>query len=144
MSRRDAACDTGRISVFMAVIITGLLMVFGVAVDGTGQLRALMRAENIAAEAARAAGQAIDTDLVASAGEHRVSASKAAQYASEYLAAAGHDLPDSAWSVAPNAAGTAVDIVVTLQYDRRIVDLFGLRDTVPVTGTATAILVTGA
>lgn len=139
-----AARDAGRVSVFMAVIITGLLMVFGVAVDGTGQLRTLMRAENIAAEAARAAGQAIDTDVVAAVGEHRLSAAKAAQYASEYLATAGHDIPDSAWSVQPNAAGTAVDIVVTLPYDRRIVDLFGFNDTVPVTGTATAVLVTGA
>jgi Flp pilus assembly protein TadG len=137
------ARDAGRVSVFMAVIITGLLLVFGVAVDGTGQLRTLMRAENIAAEAARAAGQAIDPDVVASVGEHRVNAAKAAQFASEYLAAAGHDLPGSCCDVQPNAAGTAVDISVTLPYDRRIVDLFGFSDTIPVTGTATAVLVTG-
>ncbi|HEY8472087.1 MAG TPA: hypothetical protein VIL37_05560 [Natronosporangium sp.] len=140
---RRAGRDTGRVSVFMAVAITGLIAVFGVAVDGTGQLRALMRAENIAAEAARAAGQAIDTDAVAAAGEHRVSGAKAVQYASEYLATAGHDIPNSAWSVQLNADGTAVDIVVQLPYDRRIVDLFGFSDTVQVTGTATAVLVTG-
>jgi hypothetical protein len=135
--------DAGRVSTFMAVVITGLLLIFGVAVDGTGQLRTLMRAENIAAEAARAAGQAIDTDLVAEVGEHRVSQTKAVQYASEYLATAGHDIPNSNWSVQLNADGTAVDITVVLVYDRRIVDLFGFPGTVPVEGTATAILVTG-
>jgi hypothetical protein len=127
----------------MAVIITGLLLVFGVAVDGTGQLRTLVRAENIAAEAARAAGQAIDTDLVAQTGEHRVSQAKAVQFASEYLATAGHDIPNSDWNVQLSADGTEVDITVVLTYDRRIVDLFGFAGTVPVTGTATAVLVRG-
>jgi hypothetical protein len=141
MSR--GAADSGRISVFLAVVITGVLMVFGVAVDGTGQVRTLLRAENIAAEAARAAGQAIDTDLVAEVGVHRVSQAKAVQYASEYLATAGHNIPGSAWSVQLNPDGTAVDITVNLTYDRRIVDLFGFADGVQVTGTATAILVAG-
>lgn len=134
--------DRGRISVFMAVAIGGLIMIFGVAVDGAGHLRTLMRAENIAAEAARAAGQAIDTDLVAAQGVHPVNQAKAVQFASEYLAAAGHDLPGSNWSVALNDAGTEVSITVQLPYDRRIVDLFGLADTIVVSGSATAILVT--
>lgn len=133
--------DAGRISVFLAVVITGLLMVFGVAVDGTGQLRTLLRAENIAAEASRAAGQAIDTDLVAQTGEHRVNPALAVQYANEYLATAGHDIADSDFTVELNAEGTAVDITVVLTYDRRIVDLFGFAGTIRVTGTATAVLV---
>jgi hypothetical protein len=145
VSRRrtpGGAADAGRVSVFLAVIIGGLLLVFGVAVDGTGQVRTLLRAENIAAEASRAAGQAIDTDLVAQTGEHRVNQALAVQYASEYLATAGHDIPGSDWSVQLNADGTEVDITVVLTYDRRIVDLFGFAGTVRLTGTATAILVT--
>jgi hypothetical protein len=138
---KGRAMDAGRVSVFLAVVITGLLLVFGVAVDGTGQLRTLLRAENIAAEASRAAGQAIDTDLVALTGEHRVDPELAVQYASEYLATAGHDIPNGDWSVELNAAGTEVDITVVLTYDRRIVDLFGFTGTVRVTGTATAVLV---
>jgi hypothetical protein len=134
--------DRGRVSAFMAVAITGLIMVFGVAVDGAGHLRTLMRAENIAAEAARAAGQAIDTDLVAAQGVHPINQAKAVQFANEYLAEAGHDNPDIVSNVALNDAGTEVQIVVQMQYDRRIVDLFGLAGTVTVTGTATAILVT--
>jgi hypothetical protein len=135
--------DGGRVSAFMAVAITGLVMVFGVAVDGAGHLRTLMRAENIAAEAARAAGQAIDTDLVAAQGVHPLNQAKAVQFANEYLAEAGHGNPDLVSDVALNDAGTEVQIAVQLQYDRRIVDLFGLAGTVTVTGTATAVLVTG-
>lgn len=135
--------DRGRVSAFMAVAITGLIMVFGVAVDGAGHLRTLMRAENIAAEAARAAGQAIDTDLVAAEGVHPINQAKAVQYANEYLAEAGHGNPDLVSDVTLNDAGTEVQIDVQLRYDRRIVDLFGLAGTVTVTGSATAVLVTG-
>jgi hypothetical protein len=134
--------DAGRVSVFMAVAITGLVAIFGAAVDATGQLRTLLRADNLAAEAARAAGQAIDIDAVAEAGEHRVSEQRAIQYANQYLTEAGHDLPDSAWSVQPSPDGTAVEITVRLTYQHRILGLFGIPDP-QVTGTSTATLVTG-
>lgn len=135
--------DAGRVSVFIAVAITGLLAIFGAAVDATGQLRTLLRADNLAAEAARAAGQAIDVDAVAESGVHRVDPDLAAQYASDYLAQAGHDLPGSAWSVQLDETGTAVDITVQLTYEHRILGLFGVPDA-QVTGAATAVLVTGA
>lgn len=134
--------DAGRVSVFMAVAVIGLIAVFGAAVDATGQLRTLMRANNIAAEAARAAGQGIDIDAVAEGGQHRVSQARAVQYASQYLAAAGHDLPGSAWSVSPDESGTSVDITVRLTYEHRILGMFGVPDP-QVTGTSTAVLVTG-
>jgi hypothetical protein len=125
----------------MAVAITGVAMVFGVAVDATGQLRTLMRAENIAAEAARAAGQAIDVNAVAATGEHRVDPDRAVAYASEYLETAGHDIPAGDWEVGLSDDGTAVEIIVPLTYHRRILGLFGVPD-VTVTGRSTAVLVT--
>jgi hypothetical protein len=140
--RGGGPADAGRISVFVAIAITGLLAVFGAAVDATGQLRALLRADTLAAEAARAAGQAVDLAAVAETGQHRVDPDLAASYASRYLAAAGHDLPGSTWTVQLNPAGTAVDITVQLTYRHRILGRFGVPDA-QVTGTATAILVTG-
>jgi hypothetical protein len=131
--------DAGRVSVFMAVAVTGLVAVLGVAVDATGQLRTLLRADNLAAEAARAAGQAVDVDVVAESGQHRVDPDQAVAYASEYLATAAHD---HASQVAVNGDGTAVDITVELTYQHRILGLFGMPDAV-VTGRSTAILVTG-
>lgn len=128
--------DAGRVSVFLAIAVTGLLMVLGVAVDATGQLRTLVRADNLAAEAARAAGQAIDVEAVAASGAHRVDPQLAAAYAEEYLAAAGH---------APDADVVVVDaetvsITVELPYHNRVLGLFGRGD-VTVSATATAVLV---
>lgn len=134
--------DAGRVSVFMAIAVIGLVAVFGAAVDATGQLRTLMRANNIAAEAARAAGQGIDVDTVAEGGGHRVSQARAVQYANEYLATAGHDLPGGSWSVTPDETGTAVDIIVRLTYEHRILGMFGVPDA-QVTAASTAVLVTG-
>jgi hypothetical protein len=138
--RRDP--DSGRVSLFLAIAFTGLLMVFGVAVDAAGQLRTLMRADNLAAEAARSAGQAIDVDQVAAAGEHRVDPDLAADYAATYLATAGHDIPAGDWTVSLNETRTAVEISVTLTYQHRILGLFGMPDP-RVTGKSRAILVTG-
>lgn len=132
--------DAGRVSIFLAIAFIGLLMVFGVAVDATGQLRTLLRADNLAAEAARAAGQAVDVDAVAASGVHRVDPDQAVAYANEYLATAGHDLPDDAWNVQLNDAGTAVDITVELTYHHKVLGVFGVPDPT-VTGESTAILV---
>lgn len=133
--------DAGRVSVFIAVAFTGVLMVFGVAVDGTGQLRTLMRADNIAAEAGRAAGQAVDPDLVAAQGDHRVNQDLAVEYANTYLATAGHDDPDMSYEITLVDEGTAVQITVQLPYRNRVLGMFGRSD-VQLTATSTAVLVT--
>lgn len=147
MTGRSAATpgarrDAGRVSVFLAVAVTGLLAVLGAAVDATGQLRTLLRADNLAAEAARAAGQAVDVAAVARSGSYRIDPDRAVRYARDYLVAAGHDLPGSAWSVRLTDDRTAVQITVQLTYQHRILGRFGVPDAA-VTGTATAVLVTG-
>lgn len=139
---RRAHRDAGRVSVFIAIAVIGVAAAFGAAVDATGQLRTLMRADNVAAEAARAAGQGIDVDTVAEGGRHQVSQARAIQYANEYLAAAGHDLPGSVWTVNPGPDGTTVDITVQLTYELRILGMFGVPDP-KLTGRSTAVLVTG-
>lgn len=133
--------EDGRVSIFLTIAIAGLVAVFGVAVDATGQIRTLMRADNIAAEAARAAGQAVDVDVVAAEGRQRVNRDQAVAYANQYLTEAGHDIPDSDWSVRLTDDGTAVDITVRLTYQPRILGLFGRSD-VRVTGRSRATLVT--
>jgi hypothetical protein len=133
--------DTGRISVFLAIAFTGLVVVFGAVVDGTGQLRTQLRAENIAAEAARAAGQAVDVDLVAARGEHRVNSALAVAYANTYLDTAQESHPGLAPNVTLGDDGTTVSIEVTLPYRNRVLGMFGRSD-VNVSATATAVLVT--
>lgn len=134
--------DAGRVSVFIAIAVIGVAAAFGAAVDATGQLRTLMRADNIAAEAARAAGQGIDINAVAEGGQHRVSQERARQYASEYLTVAEQDQPGTVWVVEPGPTDTTVEITVQLTYELRILGMFGVPDP-KVTGRSTAVLVTG-
>jgi hypothetical protein len=133
--------DTGRVSVFLAIAFAGILAIIGVAVDASGQLRTLMRADNLAAEAARAAGQAVDTAAVLQGAEElSVVHDQAIDNAARYLAEAGHDLPDHSWSVTPGT-GATVDIEVSLVYQTRILQLFGITER-ELTAEATAVLVT--
>jgi Flp pilus assembly protein TadG len=52
--------ETGAVTVFMVLSATALLLLLGLVADGGGRLRALGRAQHVAAEAARAAANAID------------------------------------------------------------------------------------
>src|SRR5690606_15627165 len=115
--------DSGRVSVFLAIAVAGILAIIGVAVDAAGQLRTLTRAQNLAAEAARSAGQGIDGQ--------RAMAGAAAVVEQEHLPP----------SVVPVDGGTAVRITVTLYYQPQILGLFGYGQ-IEVTATAAATLVT--
>lgn len=132
--------ESGRVSVFLAIALAGLLAIVGVTVDAAGQLRTLMRADNLAAEAARAAGQAVDTGRVRGGDELAVVHAEAVDYAARYLAGAGQDLPGR-WSVHPGAAPGTVEIEVRLTYRTAILRLFGIPQR-EVTANATAVLVT--
>lgn len=133
--------ESGRVSVFLAIALTGLLAIIGVTVDAAGQLRTLLHADNLAAEAARAAGQAVDTGQVRRGDELAVVHAQAVDYAARYLAAAGRDLPGGDWSVRPGATPGTVEIEVRLTYRTVILRLFGIPER-EVTANATAVLVT--
>ena len=51
--------DRGSLSLFVVVVFVALLVTIGLVVDGGGKIRALQRADAVAAQAARAGGQAI-------------------------------------------------------------------------------------
>ena len=54
---RRPSCERGAIGVFLAVLVPGLLLIIGLAVDGGAQVAATQRANAIADEAARAAAR---------------------------------------------------------------------------------------
>lgn len=128
--------DRGRISVMLAICLSVLLVAIGAAADATGQVRTVMYADSVAAEAARAAGQAIDVDHTAQTGEHRVDPLAAEQAAHAYLQAAG-----VTGQVSFNPDFTEITVTAEAIYQPRILNLFGLPP-VTVTGTHTAALVT--
>ena len=61
---RDRVRDRGRVSVFVAATLPVMLLFLALMWDASGYLRAVHRADNIANEAARAAGQALDLPLL--------------------------------------------------------------------------------
>lgn len=128
--------DEGRISVFLAIALLGVLVVIGLSADGAGRLRAAQHADHIAGEAARAGGQAIVLPQAVTGGEKTLDHDRAVAAAQQYLEAAG-----AAGTVRVEDEVTLV-VTVTAMYDTVMLGLIGI-DRVTVTGSATAHLVTG-
>ena len=78
--------DAGSVTVFVAALLPALLLVLALVVDGTDQLRVQSRADAIAAEAARAAGTAVNTR----GPNIEIEPAAARQAGERYLAASGH------------------------------------------------------
>lgn len=132
--------EHGRVSIFLAVAMTGVLAIVGLSFDGAGQLRTLQRADNLAAEAARAGGQAIDRATAIEGGPTRLDRPQARVAVANYLAAAGTTGHTVSF---PEVAGeTLVRVRVTITYRRSMLGLFGFARTVRVTGEATARAIT--
>jgi len=76
-------------TVFFAITVLGLLLLVGLIVEGGAKLRATQRADAVAAEAARAAGQVIDLPAAVAGQGASVDLVGAVAAAAAYLDAAG-------------------------------------------------------
>ncbi|MCX5068590.1 pilus assembly protein TadG-related protein [Micromonospora lupini] len=140
MNARPLSGDHGRVSIFLAVAMVGVLAIVGLSFDGAGQLRTLQRADNLAAEAARAGGQAIDRATAIEGGPTRIDQRQARVAVADYLTAAGTTGHTVSF---PQIAGEiVVRVRVTITYRRSMLGLFGFADRVTVTGEATARAIT--
>ncbi|WP_446212181.1 hypothetical protein [Micromonospora sp. IBSANI012] len=142
MTPRRAGRDEGRVSLFLAVTMTGVLAVIGVAYDGAGQLRSLQRADDLAAEAARSGGQAVDRARAIEGGPKEIDEGDARAAVRDYLSAAGATGHSVSFPVVDGEKQIRVRVTVT--YRRHMLGLFGMDDTVTVSGEATARALTGA
>jgi hypothetical protein len=107
--------------VFVAAAMPMMLIFMALMWDASGYLRALHRADNIANEAARAAGQAIDVPLAVT-GEQIVVDPVAAEIAADsYLSDAG-----VTGQVHVSDDGRQVSIVVEVPYDPLFLGAFDL------------------
>lgn len=87
-ARVGADREDGSVTLLLVVAVLALFAAVGLVVDGAGKIRALQRADDVAAEAARAAGQAVGASAVQ--GRPGVlDTTRAAQAARAYLRAAG-------------------------------------------------------
>lgn len=129
--------DAGRVSMFLAIALTALLAIIGLSYDAAGRVRTLHTAQLVAAEAARAAGQAVEPSEVAASGQHRLDVQAAVAAADAYLDAAA-----ASGEVAVDDARTRVSVTVHELHQPVFLSLFGAGAR-EVTGTATASLVSG-
>ncbi|MGI5211380.1 pilus assembly protein TadG-related protein [Plantactinospora sp. CA-290183] len=133
--------DAGRVSLFLAVAMIGILTIIALAYDGAGQLRSMQRADNLAAEAARAGGQAIDLGQLLDDGTTVLDPVAAEDAVRDYLAGVdGVTFRDLQFDTEDD--NPTLTVRLDLNYDRAFLDLFGFADTVDVPGTATATLLT--
>ena len=135
--RTRLADDAGRVSLFFAVVAFGLIVAAGLAVDGPAGLRALARADNLAAEAARTAGQQLDAGQAIPGGDKVVDPEAATAAAMSYIEAAG-----ATGTVAIDPARNRITVTVEITYDTIVLGLIG-QSAITVTGSATAEIVTG-
>ncbi|GIJ12240.1 hypothetical protein Van01_54540 [Micromonospora andamanensis] len=129
--------DHGRVTVYFAILAPAFLAMLGLVVDGGAKVRALQRADNIASETARTAGQAINAGQAITGGSKEVDPALAAEAAQAYLA--GLDGVTGSVTVAPDRQNLTA--TVSLTWDPLLLDLFGALGSTTVTGTATVTLV---
>lgn len=129
--------ERGSISLFAVVAVVALLVAIGLAVDGGGKIRALQRADALAAQAARAGGQAIARPQ-AVRGEGILVDGPAARAAAEaYLHQADAD------GTVTLVNGVRLRVEVTTHYTPIFLGIAGLGGQMSTTGSAEVRLVAG-
>ncbi|WP_144126403.1 hypothetical protein [Catellatospora sichuanensis] len=127
--------DAGKATVFVVIMAQAWVVMFGMVVVGGGRLRAYQRADNVATEAARSAGQAIDPAR-AILGEARVIDPTLARAAAQtYLDSVG---ATGTVEVSPDGESVTVSATITYQNPSGLAFLGGATWTA--TGEATATL----
>ena len=131
---RGQDVERGAIGAFLAVLVPGLLLIIGLAVDGGAKVAATQRANAIADEAARAGGQALDVSA-ALAGDVRVDPAAAVAAAQNYLERNG---VQGAVTVVD---GDTLTVTTTITEPTAFLGLIGIQ-TMTVEGSGTADLIT--
>ena len=137
INKQPARGDDGSVTLFVCIAVVGLLLVVGLVVDGGAKVRALQRADRLAAEAGRAGGQAIDVPAAIGGDPPRVDVQAAVRASQAYLQANGVN-----GTVAVADAGRTVTVEVTTSTPTAFLGLIGI-NTMTVHGQATVLLVRG-
>ncbi len=132
--RRPAGQD-GAVSLFLVVAVLALFIAVGLVVDGGQKLRSTQRADDVAAEAARAGVQSIQPANTVRGQPAQVNPEAAIGAARHYLSAAG-----VAGTV--TVTGGRVQVSTSISFNPAFLSLIGL-GTQTVTGRAEARLARG-
>ena len=118
MIRRKLADDRGDASIMLVVVMVALIAMLGLVVDVGGRLRTGDDAAYIARQAARAAGQQIETTQAQDGSWPDVTNSGAQAAANAVLAAAG-------MTGSTDVSGQTVTVTVTTTYTPRLLGVIG-------------------
>ena len=114
--------ERGSVAVFVAAIMPGLLIVFGLVLDLGQQLRAQRTAASVAQEAARAGAESVDLlSYRAGGGGVTVNATAAAAAARGYLSAAGYT------GTVTLTGPSTLSVSVTVTQPTQVLGLVGIR-----------------
>ena len=133
--RQQPDAERGAIGVFLAVLVPGLLLIIGLAVDGGAKVAATQRANAIADEAARAGGQALDISAALD-GRIQLDPAAAVAAAQDYL-----DRNDVQGAVTV-VDGDTLQVTTSITEPTSFLGLLGI-STLTVEGSGTADLITG-
>lgn len=127
------SAERGALSLFLAVLVPGLLLIIGLAVDGGAKVAAAQRADATAEEAARAGGQALDISA-ALAGHVRVDSTAAVAAAQDFLHRTGVQ------GTVTVVDGSTLRVTTTIAQPTTFLGLIGI-PTLTVEGSGTAALI---
>jgi hypothetical protein len=113
--------DTGSVTLFLVITVTGLLVMAGLVVDGGAKIRGIERADTLAAEAGRAAGQAINISAAITGSTPTLDPRAAIAAADAYLATNG-----VTGTVAVTAGGRSLEVTVTTSTPTVFLGLIGI------------------
>lgn len=133
--RHGGRCDEGSATVFLSITVLGLLVLIGLVVDGGAKIRGIQRADALAADAARVAGQRIVVPDAITGRDPTLDTGAATAAARAYLTARGV-------TGTVTTTGTTVTVTVTDSTPTLFLGLVGIH-TLTVTGRASATLVPG-
>lgn len=125
--------DRGSLSVLMVVLVPGILLAIGLAVDGGAKVQATQRANAIADEAARAGGQALDRPA-ALGGDVTLDVAAAVAAAQDYLTR------NDVLGTVTVTGGNTLQVSTTITEATIFLGVIGI-DTMTVEGSGTAELV---
>jgi hypothetical protein len=128
------ARDAGSVAVFFSILAAGWVAMLMLVIVGGGRVRAYQRADNIAAEAARTAGQAIQLGPAVQGGPKQIDPDRARQAAEAYFAAVG------ATGTVTIEGDRVLRVSATIGYDNPSGIPYLGGDTWFATGSATAVL----
>lgn len=131
MSRRRD--EGGSVTVWLALGSFVMMALVGLAVDLGGQVHAQQRAHDLAAQAARAGGEQVQTTAAVEGRYAHIDAAAARTAAQDYLAAAG------VRGTVSVVGGQRIAVTVSDAYDPKFLSLWGIKR-LPVTGSASARL----